>query len=163
MEDELDDISNGKRNGSGPGAFWKPFSAHDRGKGIRLAQGVTQEQMDEIPEVGKHNLTLRLGRRGAHRCAGYRLRLHAQLAARERRGGRSARLASIPHPQVIQLLQALRPYISWASRGRKKPSACAAEERRPDAESNRVELWHSARPGAAPRRKKSAAIGRFGP
>ena len=74
LEDELDDISNGKDEWVPMlGRFWKDFSAQVVEKESVSRKDVTQEQMDEMcPKCGKHHLTLRLGRRGRFiGCAGY--------------------------------------------------------------------------------------------
>src|SRR5258705_194026 len=66
LEDELDDISNGKEEWVPMlQKFWKDFSAQIDEKESVSRKDVTQEQMDETcPKCGKHPLTIRLGRRG---------------------------------------------------------------------------------------------------
>ncbi|QJR08972.1 DNA topoisomerase 1 [Usitatibacter rugosus] len=74
MEDELDDISNGKEEWVPVLArFWKDFSAQVGLKESVSRKEVTQEEIDEMcPKCGKHKLTLRLGRRGRFiGCPGY--------------------------------------------------------------------------------------------
>ena len=74
MEDELDDISNGKEEWVPVlERFWKDFSRQLGEKESVSRKDVTQEQMDEVcPKCGLHKLTIRLGRRGRFiGCAGY--------------------------------------------------------------------------------------------
>jgi len=74
LEDELDDISNGKEEWVPMlEKFWKDFSAQIGEKESVSRKDVTQEQMDETcPKCGKHPLAIRLGRRGRFiGCAGY--------------------------------------------------------------------------------------------
>jgi DNA topoisomerase-1 len=74
LEDELDDISNGKEEWLPVlERFWKDFSAQLEEKESVSRKDVTQEQMDEVcPKCGLHKLTIRLGRRGRFiGCAGY--------------------------------------------------------------------------------------------
>jgi len=74
MEDELDDISNGKEDWVPVlEKFWKDFSAQVGIKESVSRKEVTQEELDEVcPKCGNHKLTIRLGRRGRFiGCAGY--------------------------------------------------------------------------------------------
>jgi DNA topoisomerase-1 len=74
MEDELDDISNGKEDWIPVlEKFWKDFSAQVGIKESVSRKEVTQEELDEVcPKCAKHKLTIRLGRRGRFiGCAGY--------------------------------------------------------------------------------------------
>jgi DNA topoisomerase I len=74
MEDELDDISNGKQEWLPVlDRFWKDFSAQVGEKESVSRKDVTQEALEEMcPKCGKHHLTIRLGRRGRFiGCAGY--------------------------------------------------------------------------------------------
>src|SRR6185295_15203809 len=74
MEDELDDISNGKQEWVPVlDRFWKDFSAQVGEKESVPRKDVTQEALDEMcPKCGKHHLTIRLGRRGRFvGCTGY--------------------------------------------------------------------------------------------
>jgi DNA topoisomerase-1 len=101
LEDELDDISNGKEEWVPMLAkFWKDFSAQMIEKESVQRKDVTQEKMDETcPKCGKHELTIRLGRRGPlHRLRRLsRMRLHAQPRRARRTPERSsARSAPIP-------------------------------------------------------------------
>ena len=74
MEDELDDISNGKQEWVPVLArFWKDFSAQIGEKESVSRKDVTQEALEEMcPKCGNHHLTIRLGRRGRFiGCTGY--------------------------------------------------------------------------------------------
>src|SRR6187402_803532 len=74
LEDELDDISNGKEEWVPVlTRFWKDFSAQIVEKESVSRKDVTQEQLDETcPKCAKHPLTIRLGRRGRFiGCTGY--------------------------------------------------------------------------------------------
>jgi DNA topoisomerase-1 len=74
LEDELDDISNGKDEWVPVLArFWKDFSAQLVEKEGVSRKDVTQEQIDETcPKCGKHQLAIRLGKRGRFiGCGGY--------------------------------------------------------------------------------------------
>ena len=74
LEDELDDISNGKEEWVPVlEKFWKDFSAQVTEKEGVSRKDVTQEALEEMcPKCGKHHLTIRLGRRGRFiGCTGY--------------------------------------------------------------------------------------------
>jgi DNA topoisomerase-1 len=74
LEDELDDISNGKEDWIPVlERFWKDFSAQIGAKESVSRKDVTQEMLDEdCPKCGKHKLTIRLGRRGRFvGCSGF--------------------------------------------------------------------------------------------
>jgi DNA topoisomerase-1 len=74
LEDELDDISNGKEDWVPVLArFWKDFSAQVGIKESVSRKEVTQEVLDETcPKCKAHKLTIRLGRRGRFvGCSGY--------------------------------------------------------------------------------------------
>ncbi len=74
LEDELDDISNGKEEWIPVlERFWKDFSAQIGEKESVSRKDVTQEVLDEdCPKCGAHKLTIRLGRRGRFiGCSGY--------------------------------------------------------------------------------------------
>ena len=74
LEDELDDISNGKDEWIPVlRRFWKDFSARIEEKESVSRKDVTQEQMTETcPKCHQHKLAIRLGRRGRFiGCAGY--------------------------------------------------------------------------------------------
>jgi DNA topoisomerase-1 len=74
LEDELDDISNGKEDWVPVLArFWKDFSAQVGIKESVSRKDVTQEVLDETcPKCKAHKLTIRLGRRGRFvGCSGY--------------------------------------------------------------------------------------------
>jgi DNA topoisomerase I len=74
LEDELDDISNGKEDWIPVlERFWKDFSAQLGEKESVSRKEVTQEVLEEdCPKCGSHKLSIRLGRRGRFiGCSGY--------------------------------------------------------------------------------------------
>ena len=74
LENELDDISNGKEEWVPVLArFWKDFSAQVGEKESVSRKDVTQEVLEELcPKCNAHKLTIRLGRRGRFiGCSGY--------------------------------------------------------------------------------------------
>ena len=74
LENELDDISNGKEEWVPVLArFWKDFSAQVGEKESVSRKDVTQEVLEEqCPKCNAHKLTIRLGRRGRFiGCSGY--------------------------------------------------------------------------------------------
>ncbi len=74
LENELDDISNGKEEWIPVlERFWKDFSAQVGEKESVSRKEVTQEVLEEdCPKCGAHKLTIRLGRRGRFiGCSGY--------------------------------------------------------------------------------------------
>ena len=74
LEDELDDIANGKSDWVPVlERFWRDFSAQVGAKEAVSRKDVTQEALDETcPKCGSHPLTIRLGRRGRFvGCSGY--------------------------------------------------------------------------------------------
>jgi len=74
LEDELDDISNGKEEWIPVlERFWKDFSAQIGEKESVSRKDVTQEVLEEqCPKCSAHPLTIRLGRRGRFiGCSGY--------------------------------------------------------------------------------------------
>src|SRR5512145_3372793 len=74
LEDELDDISNGKEEWLPVlERFWKDFSAQIGEKESVSRKDVTQEFLDEdCPKCKAHKLSIRLGRRGRFiGCTGY--------------------------------------------------------------------------------------------
>jgi DNA topoisomerase I len=74
LEDELDDISNGKEEWIPVlERFWKDFSAQLGEKESVSRKDVTQEVLEEqCPKCGAHPLTIRLGRRGRFiGCSGF--------------------------------------------------------------------------------------------
>ncbi len=74
LENELDDISNGKDEWVPVLArFWKDFSAQVGEKESVSRKDVTQEVLEEqCPKCNAHKLTIRLGRRGRFiGCSGY--------------------------------------------------------------------------------------------
>jgi len=74
LEDELDDISNGKEEWIPVlERFWKDFSAQIGEKESVSRKDVTQEVLDEdCPKCKAHKLSIRLGRRGRFiGCSGF--------------------------------------------------------------------------------------------
>ena len=74
LENELDDISNGKEEWVPDlERFWKDFSAQVGEKESVSRKEVTQEVLEELcPKCNAHKLTIRLGRRGRFiGCSGY--------------------------------------------------------------------------------------------
>ncbi|HXN15211.1 MAG TPA: type I DNA topoisomerase, partial [Usitatibacter sp.] len=176
MEDELDDISNGKEEWVPVlERFWKDFSAQIGEKESVSRKEVTQEQLDEMcPKCGKHHLAIRLGRRGRFiGCAGY----PDCDYTRNVDGGESAEalkreIGLDPKTQkLIQLLQGpYGPYVQLGTpEGDKKPKRVSVpKDITPEAVTLEIALKLLALPrdlGAHPEsgKKVHAAIGRFGP
>jgi DNA topoisomerase I len=175
LEDELDDISNGKEEWIPVlERFWKEFSAQIGAKESVSRAEVTQEQMDEdCPKCGKHKLTIRLGRRGRFiGCPGYpecdytRNMDGAEGEAVKREIG-----VDPDSKMLIQLLQGpYGPYIQLGEpEGDKKPKRVSVPKNvAPDSVGLDVALQLLALPrdlGPHPEsgKKVNAAIGRFGP
>jgi DNA topoisomerase-1 len=176
LEDELDDISNGKEEWLPVlEKFWKEFSAQIGEKESVSRKDVTQEQTDEMcPKCGKHHLTIRLGRRGRFiGCAGYpECDYTRNLDGVE--GGEAAKREIGSDPKTHQLIQLLQgpfgPYIQLGEmEGDKKPKRVSVPKNvPPDSVDLAVALKLLALPrdlGAHPEsgKKVHAAIGRFGP
>ncbi len=176
LEDELDDISNGKDEWLPVlQRFWKDFSAQIAEKESVSRKDVTQEQMDETcPKCGKHKLATRLGRRGRFiGCSGYpECDYTRNLDGAE--GGEAAKreIGTDPDTQMlIQLLQGpFGPYIQLGvPEGDKKPKRVSVPKNIvPDAVTMEIALQLLALPrdlGPHPEggKKVVAAIGRFGP
>jgi DNA topoisomerase-1 len=176
LEDELDDISNGKEEWLPVlERFWKDFSAQITEKESVSRKEVTQEQMDEVcPKCGKHQLATRLGRRGRFiGCSGYpECDYTRNLDGVE--GGEPAKreIGTDPSTQMlIQLLQGpFGPYIQLGEpEGDKKPKRVSVPKNiLPDAVTMETALQLLALPrdlGPHPEggKKVVAAIGRFGP
>ena len=176
LEDELDDISNGKEDWVPVlERFWKDFSAQLGEKESVSRKDVTQEQLEEMcPKCGKHKLTIRLGRRGRFiGCAGYpECDYTRNLDGAE--GAEPAKREIGTDPKTHQLIQVLQgpygPYIQLGEmQGDKKPKRVSLPKNvAPDA----VDLETALRLLALPRdlgphpesgKKVHAAIGRFGP
>ncbi len=176
MEDELDDISNGKEEWVPVLArFWKDFSAQILEKESVSRKEVTQEQMDEMcPKCGKHHLTLRLGRRGRFiGCGGYPdCDYTRNVDGAESPESIKREIGVDPRThKLIQLLQGpYGPYIQLGEpEGDKKPKRVSLPKNvAPDAVTLETALKLLALPrdlGPHPEggKKVHAAIGRFGP
>ncbi|MGZ5651583.1 MAG: type I DNA topoisomerase, partial [Usitatibacter sp.] len=176
MEDELDDISNGKEEWIPVlEKFWKDFSAQIGEKESVSRAEVTQEAMDEVcPKCGKHPLTIRLGRRGRFvGCTGYpECDYTRNLDGVD--GGEAAKREIGTDPATHKLVQLLQgpygPYIQLGEmEGDKKPKRVSLPKNvAPDAVTMEVALKLLALPrdlGPHPEggKKVHAAIGRFGP
>ena len=176
LEDELDDISNGKEEWVPMlEKFWKDFSAQVGEKESVSRKDVTQEQMDETcPKCGKHPLTIRLGRRGRFiGCAGYPdCDYTRNLDGAEGSEPMKREIGTDPQTQMlIQLLQGpFGPYVQLGEmEGDKKPKRVSVPKNVPP---ESVDLAVALKLLALPRdlgshpesgKKVNAAIGRFGP
>ncbi len=176
LEDELDDISNGKEEWLPVlEKFWKGFSAQIGEKESVSRKDVTQEQLEEMcPKCGKHHLTIRLGRRGRFiGCAGYPdCDYTRNLDGVE--GGEAAKREIGTDPKTHKLIQLLQgpfgPYIQLGEmEGDKKPKRVSVPK---NVEPDTVDLAVALKLLALPRdlgphpesgKKVHAAIGRFGP
>ncbi len=175
LEDELDDISNGKEEWVPMLAkFWKDFSAQVDEKESVSRKDVTQEQLEEMcPKCGKHHLTLRLGRRGRFiGCAGYPECDYTRNVDGDAAVPAKREIGVDPKThKAIQLLQGpYGPYIQLGEpEGDKKPKRVSVPKNiAPDAVTLEAALKLLALPrdlGAHPDtgKKVHAAIGRFGP
>jgi DNA topoisomerase-1 len=176
MEDELDDISNGKEEWVPVlEKFWKDFSAQVGEKESVSRKDVTQEALEEnCPKCGKHHLTIRLGRRGRFiGCSGYPdCDYTRNLDGQE--GGEAAKREIGADPssgKLIQLLQGpFGPYIQLGEpEGDKKPKRVSVPKNvAPENVDMDIALQLLALPrdlGPHPEggKKVVAAIGRFGP
>jgi len=176
LEDELDDISNGKEEWLPVlERFWKDFSAQLDEKESVSRKDVTQEAMDEVcPKCGKHPLTIRLGRRGRFvGCTGYpECDYTRNLDGVE--GGEAAKREIGTDPETGKLVQLLQgpfgPYVQLGEmEGDKKPKRVSVPKNiAPDAVDMGIASQLLALPrdlGAHPEsgKKVVAAIGRFGP
>ncbi|HEX7560349.1 MAG TPA: type I DNA topoisomerase [Usitatibacter sp.] len=176
LEDELDDISNGKEEWKPVLArFWKDFSAQLIEKESVSRKEVTQEVLEEIcPKCGKHQLTNRLGRRGRFiGCAGYpECDYTRNVDGAENQEAQKREIGTDPKTrQLIQLLVGpYGPYIQLGEpEGDKKPKRVSVPKNvAPDSVDLPVALQLLALPrdlGPHPEdgKKVNAAIGRFGP
>ena len=176
MEDELDDISNGKEAWLPVlERFWKDFSAQLGEKESVSRKDVTQEQLDEMcPKCGKHHLTLRLGRRGRFiGCAGYpECDYTRNVDGAESPEAMKREIGTDPKThKLIQLLSGpYGPYIQLGEpEGDKKPKRVSLPKNiAPDAVTLEIAVKLLALPrdlGPHPEggKKVHAAIGRFGP
>jgi len=176
LEDELDDISNGKEEWVPMlGKFWKDFSAQIVEKESVSRKDVTQEQLDEMcPKCGKHHLTNRLGRRGRFiGCAGYpECDYTRNVDGSEGQEAQKREIGVDPKTKMlIQLLVGpFGPYIQLGEpEGDKKPKRVSVPKNiTPDSVSLETAVKLLALPrdlGPHPEsgKKVNAAIGRFGP
>jgi DNA topoisomerase I len=176
MEDELDDISNGKEEWIPVlEKFWKDFSAQIAEKEGVSRKDVTQEAMDETcPKCGKHPLTIRLGRRGRFiGCTGYpECDYTRNLDGVEGAEPAKREIGTDPKTQMlIQLLQGpYGPYLQLGEmEGDKKPKRVSLPKNvAPDAVTMEIalkllELPRDLGPHPEGGKKVTAAIGRFGP
>jgi DNA topoisomerase-1 len=176
LEDELDDISNGKDEWVPMlERFWKDFSAQVDEKESVSRKDVTQEEMDEVcPKCSKHPLTIRLGRRGRFiGCTGYpECDYTRNLDGAE--GSEPMKREIGTDPQTAKLIQLLQgpfgPYIQLGEmEGDKKPKRVSVPKNiAPEAVTLEISLRLLALPrdlGPHPEsgKKVNAAIGRFGP
>ena len=178
LEDELDDISNGKEDWIPVlERFWKDFSAQVGEKESVSRKDVTQEVLDEdCPKCKAHKLSIRLGRRGRFiGCSGYPECDYTRNldGSGDSADGPAKRDIGIdPKTKLpIQLLQG--PY-GWyfqlgEAEGDKKPKRVSLPKNvLPDAADLEIALKMLALPrdlGPHPDtgKKVVAAIGRFGP
>jgi DNA topoisomerase-1 len=176
LEDELDDISNGKEEWVPMlEKFWKDFSAQVDEKESVSRKDVTQEQMDETcPKCGNHPLTIRLGRRGRFiGCAGYPdCDYTRNVDGAESAESQKREIGVDPATgKLIQLLFGpFGPYVQLGEpEGDKKPKRVSVPKNiAPDAVALDTALQLLALPrdlGPHPEggKKVVAAIGRFGP
>src|SRR3954463_5763739 len=176
LEDELDDISNGKEEWLPMlEKFWKDFSAQMDEKESVSRADVTQEATEEMcPKCGKHHLTIRLGRRGRFiGCPGYPdCDYTRNLDGAENTEPVKRELGTDPQThKLIQLLVGpFGPYIQLGEmEGDKKPKRVSVPKNiEPDAVTLETGLQLLALPrdlGTHPEsdKKVHAAIGRFGP
>ena len=176
LENELDDISNGKEEWVPVlERFWKDFSAQIEEKESVSRKDVTQEAIDETcPKCGKHQLTIRLGRRGRFiGCPGYpECDYTRNLDGAEGAEQAKREIGTDPvSKMLVQLLQGpYGPYVQLGEmEGDKKPKRVSLPKNvAPDAVTLEIALKLLALPrdlGAHPEsgKKVNAAIGRFGP
>jgi len=176
LEDELDDISNGKEEWIPVlERFWKGFSAQIEEKESVSRKDVTQEQLEEMcPKCGKHHLAIRLGRRGRFiGCAGYpECDYTRNLDGAEGAEPAKRELGADPktHKTIYAMQGPYGPYVQLGEpEGDTKPKRVSVPKNiAPEALSLETALKLLALPrdlGAHPEdgKKVVAAIGRFGP
>jgi DNA topoisomerase-1 len=178
LEDELDDISNGKEDWIPVlERFWKDFSAQIGEKESVSRKDVTQELLEEdCPKCGAHKLTIRLGRRGRFiGCTGYPECDYTRNldGGSDATDGPAKREIGID-PKTKKLIQLLQGPFGWYfqlgdAEGDKKPKRVSLPKNiAPEAASLEIALKLLDLPrdlGAHPEtgKKVLAAIGRFGP
>jgi DNA topoisomerase-1 len=178
MEDELDEISNGKQEWVPVlDRFWKDFSAQVGEKESVSRKDVTQEALEEMcPKCGKHHLTIRLGRRGRFiGCTGYpdcdyTRNLDGPEGAEAVPQKRELGADPKTHKPIFAMQGPYGPYVQLGEmEGDKKPKRVSIPKNvPPDGVTLEVALKLLALPrdlGAHPEtgKKVNAAIGRFGP
>ena len=176
LEDELDDISNGKEEWVPMlEKFWKDFSAQLDEKESVSRKEVTQEQLDEMcPKCGKHHLTLRLGRRGRFiGCAGYPdCDYTRNVDGAESPESQKREIGEDPktHQKIQLLFGPFGPYVQLGEpEGDQKPKRVSVPKNvAPESVDLAIALQLLALPrelGPHPEdgKKVVAAIGRFGP
>jgi DNA topoisomerase-1 len=178
LEDELDDISNGKQEWVPVlDRFWKDFSAQVGEKESVSRKDVTQEALDEMcPKCGKHHLTIRLGRRGRFiGCTGYpdcdyTRNLDGPEGAEAVPQKRELGTDPKTHKPIFAMQGPYGPYVQLGEmEGEKKPKRVSIPKNVPaDGVTLEVALKLLALPrdlGPHPEsgKKVHAAIGRFGP
>ncbi len=176
LEDELDDISNGKDEWVPVlERFWKDFSAQILLKESVSRKDVTQEQLEEMcPKCGKHHLTNRLGRRGRFiGCGGYpECDYTRNVDGAENQEAQKREIGTDPKTGLlIQLLQGpFGPYVQLGEPdGDKKPKRVSVPKNvAPDSVNLEIatkllELPRDLGPHPEGGKKVVAAIGRFGP
>jgi DNA topoisomerase I len=178
MEDELDDISNGKQEWIPVlERFWKDFSAQVGEKESVSRKDVTQEALEEMcPKCGKHHLTIRLGRRGRFiGCTGYpdcdyTRNLDGPEGAEAVPQKRELGVDPKTEKPIFAMQGPYGPYVQLGEmEGDKKPKRVSVPKNiPPDTLSMEVALELLALPrdlGPHPEtgKKVHAAIGRFGP
>jgi DNA topoisomerase I len=176
MEDELDDISNGKQDWVPVlERFWKDFSAQVGEKESVSRKDVTQEALEETcPKCGKHHLTIRLGRRGRFiGCTGYPdcdYTRNLDGAEGAEPAKREVGIDPKTHKPIFLMQGPYGPYVQLGEmEGEKKPKRVSVPKNvPPDGVTMDVALKLLALPrdlGAHPETNKKvhAAIGRFGP
>ncbi len=176
LEDELDDISNGKEEWVPVlEKFWRDFSAQLGEKESVSRKDVTQEQLEEMcPKCGKHQLTIRLGRRGRFiGCAGYpECDYTRNLDGAE--GSEPAKREIGVDPRTQKLIQLLNgpygPYVQLGEpEGDKKPKRVSVPKNIPpdsvtlETALQLLDLPRDLGPHPETGKKVVAAIGRFGP
>jgi DNA topoisomerase-1 len=178
LEDELDDISNGKEEWIPVlERFWKDFSAQIGEKESVSRKEVTQEVLDEdCPKCKAHKLSIRLGRRGRFiGCSGfpecdYTRNLDGSGDSAE---GPAKREIGVD-PKSGQAIALLQGPFGWyfqlgEAQGDKKPKRVSLPKNiAPESATLEVALKMLALPrdlGPHPEsgKKVVAAIGRFGP
>jgi DNA topoisomerase-1 len=178
LENELDDISNGKEEWIPVlERFWKDFSAQIGEKESVSRKEVTQEVLEEdCPKCKAHKLSIRLGRRGRFiGCSGYPECDYTRNLDGSGDSGEAPSKRDIGiDPKTKKTIQLLQGPFGWyfqlgEAEGDKKPKRVSLPKNiAPDSASLEIALKMLALPrdlGPHPEtgKKVVAAIGRFGP